>query len=309
MKNKHFTFLYMPEGGSGLKTVRVPKWLAFAVIGFVTVFVGSAGLVVVKSSSKLFHTDQLTAVEKENAVLKEKVSQYADRVESLSREVRQNFDFQKKARLLANLDDLNGDVTEVGVGGPELVGGQLVDGLSEGARTRVDLLDKDLDKLARQARLQRESYEQIITKLNVDQRLLGTTPSIRPVSSGFITSRFGPRMDPFTGRAAWHYGVDYSARVGTPIIATADGVVTSTGRWYEFGWAVEISHGNGIVTRYAHCSKLLVQIGQHVKRGDVIARVGSSGRSTAPHLHYEVLVDGVRRNPLAYVLSGREVVD
>jgi len=116
-------------------------------------------------------------------------------------------------------------------------------------------------------------------------------------------------MDPFTGRASSHYGVDFSARVGTPIFTTADGVVTFTGRWYEFGWAVEISHGNAMITRYAHCSKILVEMGQRVKRGEVIARVGSSGRSTAPHLHYEVILDGTRRNPLAYVLSGREVVD
>jgi murein DD-endopeptidase MepM/ murein hydrolase activator NlpD len=116
-------------------------------------------------------------------------------------------------------------------------------------------------------------------------------------------------MDPFTGRTSWHHGVDYSARLGTPIYATADGVVSFAGKFYEFGWTVEITHGNGFVTRYAHCSKLLVRKGKRVKRGDVIARVGSSGRSTATHLHYEVLKDGKKKNPLAYVLSNREVVD
>lgn len=309
MKNKHFTFLYLPEAGGNLKTVRIPKWLALGVISLVALFLTSAAFVLVRSSSKLFHTNRLAAVEKENAVLKAKVNQYAKRVESLGREVHQNFDFQKKARLLANMDDLNTDVAEVGVGGPDLEGSRSLLGLGDEARAKVGPLEKDLDKLSRQARLQRESYEHIIAKLSADQNLLSATPSIRPVASGFITSRFGRRMDPFTGQAASHYGVDYSARAGTPIMATADGVVTFTGRWYEFGWAVEISHGNGIVTRYAHCSKVLVQMGQRVTRGEVIARVGSSGRSTAPHLHYEVLLDGARKNPLAYVLSGREVVD
>ncbi len=299
----------MPEAGGNLKTVRIPKWLAFGVISLVALFLTSAAFVLVRSSSKLFHTSQLAAVEKENAVLKAKMNQYAKRVESLGQQLQQNFDFQKKARLLANLDDLNADVAEVGVGGPDFGVDLSLSSLGGDARSTVGLLEKDLDKLTRQARLQRESYEQIIAKLAGDKRLLNATPSIRPVSSGFITSRFGRRMDPFTGRAATHYGVDYSARVGTPIVATADGAVTFTGRWYEFGWAVEISHGNGIVTRYAHCSKVLVEMGQRVKRGDVIARVGSSGRSTAPHLHYEVLLEGDRTNPLAYVLPGREVVD
>ncbi|MEJ2720662.1 MAG: M23 family metallopeptidase, partial [bacterium] len=138
---------------------------------------------------------------------------------------------------------------------------------------------------------------------------LDSTPSIRPVPSGFVSSRFGRRMDPFTGRSSTHYGVDYSARLGTPIFATADGIVTFAGKWYQFGWTVEISHGEGFVTRYAHSSKILVKKGQRVKRGDVIARVGSSGRSTATHLHYEVIKDGKKKNPLAYVLSRREVVD
>jgi murein DD-endopeptidase MepM/ murein hydrolase activator NlpD len=309
MKKTHFTFLYMPEEGGSLRTVRIPKWLVFGALSLVGLLLASAGFLLIRSSSTLFHTSQLAAVEKENAVLKTKIDQYADRVASLGRQIEQNFDFQKKARLLANMDDLNGDVADVGIGGPEFVVGQSLTDLRGGARAKVGLLEKDLDKLMRQAQLQRESYEEIIAKLNVDQKLLDATPSIRPVSTGFVTSRFGRRMDPFTGRPAWHYGVDYSARAGTPIVATADGVVTFTGRWYEFGWAVEISHGNGVVTRYAHCSKLLVQMGQRVKRGEVIARVGSSGRSTAPHLHYEILLDGARKNPLAYVLSGREVVD
>jgi murein DD-endopeptidase MepM/ murein hydrolase activator NlpD len=230
-------------------------------------------------------------------------------LESLKRQVRQNFDFQKKARLLANLDDLPEDVTEVGVGGPEYDPATALYTVNDETREAVSLIDADIGKLARQARLQRESYQEIVDKLSASQALLDATPSIRPVATGYISSRFGRRMDPFTGRASWHRGVDFAARLGTPIYATADGVVSFAGKWFEFGWTVEVSHGYGLVTRYAHCSKLLVQKGQRVKRGEVIARVGSTGRSTATHLHYEVLVDGSRRNPLAYVLSRREIVD
>ncbi len=309
MKNRHFTFLYMPGDGDAYKTIRVPKWLAFTAVSLSTCLLGLSGFTIYGTISQITHSKQLSAAEKTNALLTAKLDDYAGQLTSLRKQVQQNFDFQKKARLLANLDVLNEDVTEVGVGGPGLdrVGGIDIADAALGVRMR--LLDEDIDKLTRQAVLQRESFEEILGKLSANQKLLEATPSIRPIASGYISSRFGRRMDPFTGRTTWHYGVDYAARLGTPVFAAADGVVAFAGKGYEFGWTVEISHGYGFVTRYAHCSKLLVEPGQRVKRGDVIARVGSSGRSTATHLHYEVILDGSKRNPLAYVLSGREVVD
>jgi murein DD-endopeptidase MepM/ murein hydrolase activator NlpD len=309
MKSKHFTFFYMPRDGDGLKTVRVPKWLAFGVPCLALVLCLSAGGIVFKSISGLAGSSRLLAVKDENALLNSKLKRYAVEIESLKRQVQQNFEFQKKARLLASLEDLTADVTEVGVGGPEVDRGGSLSWIGGEAQGTVGLIDRDLDKLMRQARLQKESYQEIIDKLSASQALLDATPSIRPVATGFISSRFGRRMDPFTGRTSSHRGIDYSARLGTPIFATADGVVSFSGKLVEFGWTVEVSHGYGFVTRYAHCSKLLVQEGQRVKRGEVIARVGSSGRSTATHLHYEIVLDGSRRNPLAYVLSRREVVD
>jgi murein DD-endopeptidase MepM/ murein hydrolase activator NlpD len=129
------------------------------------------------------------------------------------------------------------------------------------------------------------------------------TPSLRPVNVGFVSSYFGRRMDPISGRRSVHRGIDFSARKGTPVVAPADGVVTFSGRWKTYGKVVEISHGYGYVTRYAHLEKQLVRKGQKVKRGDVIARVGSSGKSTFSHLHYEVVSDGTRVNPLKYIVS------
>lgn len=131
---------------------------------------------------------------------------------------------------------------------------------------------------------------------------LAATPSIAPVI-GVLTDGFGRRKDPFTGRLAYHRGVDISARRGTPVIAPADGVVTFTGRQRGFGREIRISHGFGVVTVYGHLSKIQVAPGDRVHRGDVIGRVGSTGRSTGPHLHYEVHVDGAAVNPLYYILN------
>jgi murein DD-endopeptidase MepM/ murein hydrolase activator NlpD len=309
MKDKSFTFLYMSSKTGSLKTVRIPKWVAVGTLAVAACLIVSSLVVLLTTPSRWVERSRLVTAEGENAALRAEVEEYAGRVEGLARQVQHNFDFQKKARVIANLDDINDDIAQVGVGGPEYGHSVPLSILDDGIRRDLSRLAEDIDKLSRQARLQRESYEEIIDKLIADRERLDATPSIRPVAAGYVSSRFGRRVDPFTGRTSWHYGVDYSARLGTPIFATADGIVTFCSKWYEFGWTVEVSHGHGIVTRYAHCAKLLVRKGERVKRGDIIARVGSSGRSTATHLHYEVIVDGVKKNPLNYVLAAREIVD
>jgi len=161
----------------------------------------------------------------------------------------------------------------------------------------------DIDKLLRQARLQKSDYETILAHLESANHEAHTTPSLKPVNVAFVSSRFGWRMDPITGRRTMHRGVDFSARLGTPVMSTADGVVTYSGVWQTYGNVVEISHGNGFMTRYCHLQRRLVQKGQKVTRGDIIGKVGSTGRSTFSHLHYEIEQDGERIDPLRYVLT------
>jgi murein DD-endopeptidase MepM/ murein hydrolase activator NlpD len=128
-------------------------------------------------------------------------------------------------------------------------------------------------------------------------------PNSRPVN-GPIGSGFGFRSDPFTGRAALHTGLDFPTETGTPIMAAAGGVVRSTDFHPAYGNLLEIDHGNGLVTRYAHTSKILVNAGDLVKRGQVVAAVGTTGRSTGPHLHFEVMVEGVQQDPVKF-LAGK----
>ena len=128
-------------------------------------------------------------------------------------------------------------------------------------------------------------------------------PNSRPVD-GAIGSGFGFRADPFSGRAALHTGLDFPSDIGTPVRAAAGGVVLSSEHHPEYGNLVELDHGNGLVTRYAHNARVLVRAGDLVKRGQVISEVGTSGRSTGPHLHFEVLVDGVPQNPAKFLAGG-----
>ncbi len=123
----------------------------------------------------------------------------------------------------------------------------------------------------------------------------------RPVESGYISSLYGQRTDPFHGKEANHPGLDFAGAPGTQVLSVADGIVSHAGTDGGYGRSIEITHGNGYVTRYAHNAKLLVEPGQTVKRGDPIALMGSTGRSTGPHLHFEVMRDGQRVNPLSFV--------
>jgi murein DD-endopeptidase MepM/ murein hydrolase activator NlpD len=126
-------------------------------------------------------------------------------------------------------------------------------------------------------------------------------PEGRPVANGFISSYFGERADPFDGLETFHKGVDFAGTPGSPVVAVAAGVVTWAGERTGYGKLIEINHGDGFATRYAHNERTLVTVGQTVKRGERIALMGSTGRSTGPHVHFEVLRNGRQVNPLSFV--------
>lgn len=161
-----------------------------------------------------------------------------------------------------------------------------------------------LEELNRQARFQSANFQEMVDSLRAAKEDLDRLPSISPVQDGVFSSGFGMREDPFTGQYAMHRGLDFSAWPGTPVHATAAGIVAEAGGHETLGLYVEIDHGDGIVTRYGHNRRLLVKKGQAVLRGDPIAEVGSTGRSTSPHCHYEVEVRGQFVNPWRYILDG-----
>jgi murein DD-endopeptidase MepM/ murein hydrolase activator NlpD len=142
------------------------------------------------------------------------------------------------------------------------------------------------------------AMETLLMQNSLDRKMF---PSVSPVFDGDASSDFGWRIDPFTGKNAMHEGVDFMAQEGTPILASAGGIVLYAGSHPQYGNMVEIDHGNDIVTRYGHASKLLVQSGQMVRRGQEIAEVGSTGRSTGNHLHFEVRYKGIAQNPRRFL--------
>jgi murein DD-endopeptidase MepM/ murein hydrolase activator NlpD len=152
---------------------------------------------------------------------------------------------------------------------------------------------------------QRADYMNVVeTALMQDKIRFKLLPTIQPVNVSYNASGFGWRLDPFNGRSAFHEGIDFAAPTGTPIVAAAGGVVVASEYHHQFGNMVEVDHGNDIVTRYAHASKLLVKVGDIVKRGQHIADIGSTGRSTGAHLHFEVLVKGIQQDPHKFLSAG-----
>jgi murein DD-endopeptidase MepM/ murein hydrolase activator NlpD len=159
-----------------------------------------------------------------------------------------------------------------------------------------------IDKAVKEAGLREQGVIKLQELLAERQSILNQTPSIKP-ARGWLTSRFGYRVDPFTGKPEMHYGLDVAAAPGTPVVAPADGVVSYVAYEAGYGKIVAIDHGYGVRTRFAHNSQIYVELGQRVKRRDVIAAVGSTGRSSGPHCHYEVRVNDVPVDPINYILD------
>jgi murein DD-endopeptidase MepM/ murein hydrolase activator NlpD len=163
-----------------------------------------------------------------------------------------------------------------------------------------------LDALARDVE-QRADYMNVVeTALMTNKIKSKLLPTIQPVNVSYNASGFGWRIDPFTGRNAFHEGIDFAAATGTPIVAAAGGVVIAAEYHHEYGNMLEIDHGNDIVTRYGHASRLLVKVGDIVRRGQHVADIGSTGRSTGSHLHFEVLVKGVQQDPHKFLSAGAD---
>ena len=200
-------------------------------------------------------------------------------------------EFQQKTDKLAMMVGMEPAGTDEGIGGPDLFGAPYDD------YNRPDLgfLKRGIVSLEEQLA---DVDEAFTTKAD----LLDSTPSILP-TRGWISSGFKYRTDPFTKKKTWHNGVDISCPKGTPIFAPAKGVVTFEGYQSDYGNTLKIDHGNGLVTRYGHMERTNVRKGYRVKRGDVIGYVGSTGRSTAPHLHYEIHQDDKSVNPMKYVIQ------
>lgn len=243
---------------------------------------------------------KLERLNQENEVVRFEITRIEEEIAHLSILIDSLEEYDKKLRTYASLNPIGNDLRSMGVGGSSQF--HNAEGISTDVYSDLEGLSKTLDNLLSRSRLQKESFNNIVRYLDEKKFLREHTPSIIPVQ-GWFMSGFGYRIDPFTGQVKMHEGLDIAAPPGTPIIAPADGTVKFAGERRGFGLTLEIDHGYGYTTLYGHCQRIDVEEGNRVTRGDVVAHVGSTGKSTGPHLHYEVRVSQIPVNPIHYILT------
>lgn len=243
---------------------------------------------------------------RENELLAGEVEEMRSQMALLGQNIDQLAQKDEKYRVIAGLGELGDDVRAAGVGGPETgdIEQQVLMQLDRQTAERVRGAASDLNGLLRRAMLLRSSMDESLSALEQNRDRLASMPSIAP-SNGHLSSLFSPnRRHPVLRISRPHKGIDIAARVGEPIVAPAKGRVRFSGsKANGYGYMVEIDHGHGYLTRFAHASRLLVRTGQEVKRGQVIAEVGATGLVSGPHLHYEVEVNGRQVDPLHYIIG------
>ncbi|MBR9985479.1 MAG: M23 family metallopeptidase [Desulfosarcina sp.] len=227
---------------------------------------------------------------------------FSNKINALNTKLAELGNFEQKIRIIANLEPNNDGSSIFGVGGSDPEDLDPTTMMEQDYQELVRDMHVEINEIDHASHNQQRSFSSIFSQLEGKRNLLAATPSIRPLK-GWISSRFGYRESPFTGRREFHRGLDIATHAGTPIIAPADGLVTFAGGKGLMGNMAVIEHGFGMVTRYGHVQKLLKKKGDRVKRGETIALVGNTGRSTGPHLHYEVRLNGVAVNPTNYFFN------
>jgi murein DD-endopeptidase MepM/ murein hydrolase activator NlpD len=308
MAKRRWTLVLVPHGSEPSRILEVSYNVlraTAAAVGGMVVLALLAGYATISHTTDLSHAARL---QQENASLAREIGELHGRLVTLADTLTQISQRDARIRVLANLEPIDPQVQAAGIGGPVSRTDLSLSGITGVARRSAEVR-VDLGALIRRANLLASSFKEASDSLSVHTARLAATPSIMP-TQGWLSSAFSAmRTHPILHMARPHEGIDVSAPMGSPIEAPAAGVVTDAGWETGYGNTIVINHGFGIVTKFAHASKLLVKTGQRVSRGQRIALVGNSGLATGPHLHYEVHVNGRPVDPLKYVLPEGVVTD
>lgn len=298
----YLTVVLVPHHGAKMISIRIPYWLAYTALGVAVFFLFGFAMVTTGYINKFVDLSLLKTLQIENRILRGKLVEFDAKARQLQASIDRFVEFDTKLRVMAGLQPIDADIRKVGVGGYER--SPFLSEITHGTASRLQSTEQDLDKMLREVRLQGESFDEVVASLQEQRNRWDHTPSIQP-SPGWIISPFGFRRDPLVGELRMHEGIDIAGPEGTVIVASANGTATFVGYRSNFGLCLELDHGYGIKTRYAHCSMIKVEQGQSVTRGQVVALVGQTGRATGPHLHYEVLVNDKPVDPQDYILLAR----
>lgn len=289
MDKRYSTIIFVPHARAKFRKLKVSHRLLFSIISLVTSSLCLSTFFSVQYFTSLSQTHELSKLRRENRELQSANEQFGKSVDSLRTQLRTVEDRTRKLAIIAGITTLD-ESSQGGSGG-----------LRNGETSASPYRD-DLDKMSFRSHNLQKDLSAVEQKFVAQSRLLSSTPSIAPVR-GILTDGFGGRSDPFTGERGNHQAIDISSTTGQPVRAPADGIVVKAEWANGYGNVIYLSHGYGYSTRYGHLSAFNVRPGQRVKRGDIIGNVGSTGRSTGPHLHYEVRMNNNPMNPLEYILN------
>ena len=303
---KKLTLLIFDATGTPVRQTSVPRLLLPMTVLFImavsiALYLGLSDYLRLRAEAKGFSglRADLQAQEERVAQQQNQIVSFSNKINMIKTQLADLNSFEQKIRIIANLEPSNDGISLFGVGGSDPEDLEPTAIIEQDYQELVRDMHVEIDEIDQASHAQNNSFSSLFSQLEGKRNLLAATPSIRPVK-GWISSRFGYRESPFTGRREFHRGLDIATRSGTPILAPADGIVTYSGRKGLMGNMITIEHGFGMVTRYGHIKKLLKKKGNRVKRGETIALVGNTGRSTGPHVHYEVRLNGVAVNPMNY---------
>ena len=288
MDKRYSTIIFVPHARAKFRKLMVSHRLFFSIVSLVTSSLCLSTFFSVQYFTSLSQTHELSKLQRENRDLQAANEQFSKSVESLRTQLRTVEDRTRKLAIIAGISTLD-ETSQGGVGG--------IRSNDDGNPFR-----DDVDKMSFRSHRVERDLSVLEQKFVAQAQLLSSTPSIAPVR-GILTDGFGGRSDPFTGEPGTHNAIDISSAIGQAVRAPADGIVVKSEWANGYGNVIYISHGYGYSTRYGHLSAFAVRPGQKVKRGDVIGYVGSTGRSTGPHLHYEVRLNNNPVNPLEYILN------
>lgn len=281
--------------------ISLPIYLFYTFLGFIVLSLLLGGASLLSYNQRLRERNRARILTNENNRLNRKLAKIENRILQLKQAVVNFADFDSKLRVSLAMDVVPEEVREMGVGGMAAVNqSDQNDDLAKAENT--------IAELERQVQFQKSSFAEIQANLTQQENALTHTPSIWPVG-GWVSSGFGYRSDPFTGRKTMHLGLDIVAPAGTPIVAAADGRVSFAGVKAGWGRVIEVDHGYGYTSFYGHCLSIFKSYGSVVHRGEMIATVGRSGKTTGYHLHYGIKVFGSWVNPANYLLDNYSLME
>jgi murein DD-endopeptidase MepM/ murein hydrolase activator NlpD len=294
--------MFIPDRARTIRQFKFPK----ALIHFLFLFLLSApvfiSLLFVDYYNLKKQVPEHMRLIEENMQQEAQLAALVDKIGQINSKLIELKEFDNRLKVMVNIEQGEDNTQFLGIGGSDLTLADSEYSVEKAHRKLVRLMHQSLDNLDTEINIQTQEKTELYKFLEEKKSMFACTPSIWPVK-GWVRSKFGYRISPFTNEKEFHEGLDIAARTGTLIVAPADGVVSAVGEIYGYGTILTISHGYNLRTRYAHLSKVLVKKGQSVKRGEKIALVGNTGRSTGPHLHYEVVLNGVPVDPLNYILN------